>query len=93
MSNIIRNFVPEMKKRFIMQNIATIPASRQLIVEVEDSSMLKDLKKAISMLRGVSRITSSRRTRVSAYEKSVRDLEEGRVYEYENLNDLIKEFE
>ena len=82
-----------MKKRLIMQNVATIPASRQLIVEVEDSSMLKDLKKAISMLRGVSRITSSRRTRVSAYEKSVRDLEEGRVYEYENLNDLIKEFE
>lgn len=76
-----------------MANITTTPTSRQLIVEVEDVSMLKDLKKAISLMRGVKRITMPRRKRLSSYERSMRDLEEGRVFEYDSLNDLIKDIE
>ena len=30
---------------------------------------------------------------LSSYERSLRDLEEGRVYEYDSLDDLIKEIE
>lgn len=30
---------------------------------------------------------------LSSYERSIRDLEEGRVFEYDSLNDLIKEIE
>ena len=62
-------------------------------MEIEDMSMLKDIKKAISMLKGVGRITLPRRKRYSAYELSLRDLDEGRVYKYESLEDLIKEVE
>jgi len=29
--------------------------------------------------------------RLSSYERSLRDLDEGRVYEYDSLDDLIKE--
>ena len=76
-----------------MANITTTPTSRQLIVEVEDVSMLKDLKKAISLMRGVKRITMPRRKRLSSYERSMRDHEEGRVFEYDSLNDLIKDIE
>ena len=61
-----------------------------LIVTVENASMLKDLKKAISMMKGVTKITIPRR-KLSSYERSLRDLDEGRVYKYDSLDDLIKE--
>ena len=63
------------------------------MVDIEDMSMLKDIKKAISMVKGVGKITIPRRRRYSSYERSMLDLEEGRVYEYDNLDDLIKEIE
>ena len=56
--------------------------------------MQKDIKRAISMLKGIGKITVPRRTRLySSYELSLRDIDEGRVYEYKSLNDLIKENE
>ena len=63
------------------------------MVNIEDMSMLKDIKKAISMVKGVGKITLPRRQRLSSYERSLRDLDKGRVYEYDSLNDLIKEIE
>ena len=62
-------------------------------MEIEDMSMLKDIKKAISMLKGVGKITLPRRKRFSSYELSLRDLDEGRVYKYDSLEELIKEVE
>ena len=63
------------------------------MVNIEDMSMLKDIKKAISLLKGVGKITIPRTKRLSYYERSLRDLDEGRVDEYESLDDLIKERE
>lgn len=71
----------------------TLPTEGQLIVSIEDISMLKDLKKAISMLRGVKKITIPRQRKLSSYERSLQDLNAGRVYKYDSLNDLIKEIE
>ena len=70
-----------------MAFVATAPTEGQLIVNVEDISMLKSLKKAISMMRGVTKIT------ISSYERSLRDLDKGRVYKYDSLDDLIKDIE
>ena len=70
------------------------PAAAQLLVSISDLSMLKDIKKAISMVKGVGKITLPRRHKLySAYELSLRDLDEGRVYKYDSLDDLIKEIE
>ena len=69
------------------------PAQGQILVDIEDMSMLKDIKKAISMLRGVTKVTIPRRKRMSSYERSLRDLDEGRVYKYDSLDDLIMEIE
>lgn len=74
-----------------MANVATVPTQGQIIVNIDDMSMLKDIRKAISLLKGVGKITVPRRKRLSSYERSLRDLDEGRVYEYESLDDLIKE--
>ena len=71
----------------------TYPQEGQLLVSISDMSMLKDIKKAISMLRGVGKITVPRAKRLSSYERSLRDLDEGRVYDYDSLDDLIKEIE
>lgn len=76
-----------------MAHVATAPAQGQILVDIEDMSMLKDIKKAISMVKGVGKITIPRRKRMSSYERSLRDLDEGRVYKYDSLDDLIKEIE
>ena len=76
-----------------MANVAAVPAQGQLLVDIEDMSMLKDIKRAIGLMRGVGKITTPRRSRISSYERSLRDLDEGRVYEYDSLDDLIKEIE
>ena len=76
-----------------MSNIAVAPTKGQILVDIEDMSMLKDIKKAISMVKGVGKITIPRSKRLSSYERSLRDLDEGRVFEYDSLDDLIKEIE
>jgi hypothetical protein len=76
-----------------MATAATVPTGGQIIVNIENISMLRDIKKAISMVRGVTKVTVPRTKRLSSYERSLRDLDEGRVYEYDSLDDLIKEIE
>jgi hypothetical protein len=72
--------------------VATMPSEGQILVNIEDMSKLKDIKRAISMLKGVGKIITPRR-RLTSYERSLRDLDEGRVYKYESLGDLVKEIE
>lgn len=74
-----------------MADTSIIPGEGQILVEIKDMSLLKDIKKAISMLKGVGKITVPRRKRESAYERSLRDLDEGRVYEAKDVDDLFKQ--
>ena len=74
-------------------NTMTIHSPGQLIVDVEDISLLKNLKNAISMLKGVAKVTIPRRKKLSSYELALKDLDEGRVYEYNSLDELINEIE
>ena len=75
-----------------MANVATIPAEGQILVNIEDMSMLKDIKKAISMVKGVGKITLPRRRKLySAYELSLRDLDEGRGSEAKDVDDLFRQ--
>ena len=64
-----------------------------LTVSIEDMSILKDIKKAISMVRGVTKISLPRRKRLTGYEQARRDVEQGRVCSYDSLDDFIKEIE
>jgi len=76
-----------------MANVATMPSQGQILVDIKDMSMLRDIRKAISLLKGVGKITVPRTKRLTSYERSLRDLDEGRVYDYDSLDDLIKEIE
>ena len=76
-----------------MANVATIPAGGQILVDIEDMSMLKDIKKAISLLKGVGKVTIPRHRKLySAYELSLRDLDEGRVTTHTSVDDYFKKF-
>lgn len=74
-----------------MATTTTYPQDGTLLVSIEDMSMLKDIKKAISLLKGVGKITVPRTKRLSSYERSLRDLDEGRVYEAKDVDDLFKQ--
>ncbi|MBR7053198.1 MAG: hypothetical protein IKI26_00325 [Prevotella sp.] len=82
------------KEQEMANETTIVPKEGQILVNIEDMSMLKDIKRAISMLKGVGKITvPRRRNNLSGYERALRDIDEGRVYEYDRLEDLIKEIE
>ena len=64
----------------------------QLTVSIEDVSMLDQIKQAISLLRGVSSVTL-KRSKKTSMDRAIEDIEQGRVYKYDSLDDLIKEIE
>ena len=64
----------------------------QLTVSIEDVSMLDQIKQAISLIRGVRSVTLKRRRKTSM-DRAIEDIEQGRVYKYDSLDDLIKEIE
>ena len=54
--------------------------------------MLEQIKQAISLIRGVSSVTLKRRRKTSM-DRAIEDIEQGRVYKYDSLDNLIKEIE
>lgn len=61
-----------------------------MIVSVEDRTMMKELKRAICLMRGVTKVSIPRRRRYSSYELSQLDLKEGRVNSYESVDDFFQ---
>lgn len=62
----------------------------ELTVNIEDSSMIEQIKQAISMLKGVSSVTMKKKRR-TGMERAVEDIEQGRIYEAESVEDLISQ--
>ena len=77
---------------YLCSRIKIIAIMTELTVSIEDVSMLEQIKQAISMLRGVSSVTLKRRRKTSM-DRAIEDIEQGRVYKYDSLDDLIKEIE
>lgn len=63
----------------------------ELVVQVEDASLVADLKRAIKMLRGVSGVTIPKRPKRTGIEKGLDDIKKGNVYHAKNSQDLIKQ--
>ena len=71
---------------------AVLPAQPgEFVVRVDDISQFRSFKKAISMMRGVTKVSLPRRSRkLTAYEESERDIREGRVSEYATVDDFFR---
>lgn len=74
-----------------------MPRPVTLNVSLEDASMLRDVKKAISMLRGVTKVSVPRAakkydiTKTAGFREAMEDVRRGRVTLYDSLQDFYKE--
>lgn len=64
----------------------TAPIPAQITVNIGDASMLKEIKRAISMIRGVVSIEKS--PAMKSYERARADVKAGRVVKFDSLDDL-----
>ncbi len=65
--------------------------AHQITIEVEDSRFLSNLCKVLSQLKGVTvvRTRSNSKSKLSAYEQSLEDVEKGNVNSYDSADDFF----
>lgn len=66
----------------------------QLILNIEDASMLTQIKKACSLLRGVNSVKVVKPkvkslAETAGYQEAMGDIRDGRVYHAENTDDMF----
>lgn len=72
------------------------PATAQLLVSISGLSMLNDIKKAISMLKGVTTVKKQKQkefdiTKTKGFQEALDDVKHGRVYHAESVDDMFKQ--
>jgi collagenase-like PrtC family protease len=84
------------KTTTIMEASTTkVSAAAQLLVSISDLSMLNDIKKAISMLKGVTAVKKQKQkeydiTKTKAFKEALDDVKHGRVTHYDSVDDMFK---
>ena len=73
-----------------------LPAAAQLLVGISDLSMLNDIKKAISMLKGVTTVKKQKQkefdiTKTKGYREAMDDVKHGRVYHADSVDDMFRQ--
>lgn len=68
----------------------------RLTVDVEDISMLRDIKKAISMVKGVTKVQKAKPkdydiTKTAGYREAMDDVKHGRIHHAESVDDMFKD--
>ena len=69
------------------------PAAGQLLVSISDLSMINDIKKAISMLKGVTSVRKQKTydiTKTKGFQEALDDVKHGRVTHYDSVDDMFK---
>lgn len=69
------------------------PAAGQLLVSISDLSMLNDIKKAISMLKGVTTVKKQKEfdiTKTKGFQEALDDVKHGRVTHYASVDDMFR---
>ena len=71
------------------------PATAQLLVSISDLSMLNDIKKAISMLKGVTTVKKQKQkefdiTKTKGFQEALDDVKHGRVTHYASVDDMFR---
>ena len=69
------------------------PAAGQLLVSISDLSMINDIKKAISMLKGVTTVKKQKTydiTKTKGFQEALDDVKHGRVTHYDSVDDMFR---
>lgn len=70
-----------------------------IVLDVQDDSLLTQIKKACQLLKGVASVKVQRKakakiddiTKTAGYKEAMEDIKHGRVTEYASLKDFYKE--
>ncbi len=72
-----------------MENVNMLPV--QFIVDVEDESLLNDIRRAIKMIKGVGAVHKVAKKSKSSVELALEDMKAGRVHHAESVDDLFNQ--
>lgn len=70
---------------------APTPVPGKITVNIDDMSKLKDIKRAICMIRGVVSVEKS--PAMKSYERARADVEAGRIVDFGSLDELKANYE
>ena len=62
----------------------------ELVVQIEDASLVADLKRAIKMLRGVTGVTIPKRKK-TGLQMSIDEVRSSKLYEAKDVDDLMNQ--
>ncbi len=65
--------------------------TNQMVVTFDDVSVMQQVKKTLSLIRGVKSISMPRKKRMCGLDRALKDVEEGRVYRAESVEDMFKQ--
>ena len=71
----------------------TVNRMAEITLHISDLSLLDDIKRAAKMIRGVESVSVKKCPDMTSYERSRADVEAGRVYSYDSLEELVKELD
>lgn len=74
-----------------MRAAAIQPQINQMLVTFDDVSVMKQVKKTLTLMRGVKSVTMPRKKRMCGLDHALKDVEEGRVYRAESVEDMFKQ--
>lgn len=78
------------RKIVYLCGLKNIIVMTELVIEVEDKSILASLKKILSNLDGV-KVRNNTRRKKTGFELALEDVEAGRVYSAKDADDLIRQ--
>ncbi len=63
----------------------------QMVITFDDVSVMQHVKKTLSLMRGVKSVTIPRKKRMCGLDRALKDVEEGRVYHADSVEDMFKQ--
>ncbi len=63
----------------------------QIVVTLDDVSLMGSIRKAISLMRGVKSVSLPKKKRISGIERSMQEVKAGKLYEAKDLDDLFEQ--
>lgn len=73
-----------------MATVQTIQPN-QMIVTFDDVNFMPQVKKAIALMKGVKDVAMPRNKRLTPIERSLKEVQEGKLYEAKDLDDLFSQ--
>lgn len=66
------------------------PQANQMIVTFDDVSVMQQVKKTLALIKGVKSVSMPRKKHMCGLERALKDVEEGRVYHADSVEDMFK---